>query len=50
MNGVDTNILLYSVDLKEPAKQAKAQSLLRQLVNGNEPTVLLWQVVTESSR
>jgi predicted nucleic acid-binding protein len=50
MNAVDTNILMYSVDLKEPAKQAKAQQLLRQLVTTNDPTVLLWQVLTESAR
>ncbi len=31
MNAVDTNILLYSVDRNEPAKQLKAQRLLQQL-------------------
>ncbi len=50
MNAVDTNILIYSVDQKEPTKQAKAIQLLRQLVTGTEPTVLLWQVLTESVR
>lgn len=51
MNAVDTNILIYSVDQKEPAKQAKAQQLLRRLVTGLEgPTTLLWQVLTETAR
>src|SRR5437660_9800595 len=50
MNAVDTNILIYSVDQKEPAKQAKALQLLQQLVTGTEATVLLWQVLTESVR
>ena len=31
MNGVDTNIFLYSIDRSEPAKQLKAQQLLLQL-------------------
>ena|ERR1043165_3087056 len=47
MNAVDTNILLYSIDRHEPAKQAKAQQLLRQLLSGPPPTVLLWQVLAE---
>ena len=50
MNAVDSNILIYSVDQKEPAKQAKAQQLLRRLVTGNESTILIWQVLTESVR
>src|SRR5689334_12026719 len=50
MNAVDTNILIYSVDQKEPAKQAKAHQLLRGLVTGTEPTVLLWQVLTETAQ
>ncbi len=50
MNAIDTNILIYSVDQKEPAKQAKAHQLLRQLVTGTEQTILLWQVLTESTR
>src|ERR1700722_12539241 len=48
MNAVDTNILLYAVDNKEPGKQAKAQLVLQQLVTGSEQTVLLWQVLAES--
>jgi predicted nucleic acid-binding protein len=47
MNAVDTNVLLYSVDRDEPAKQLKAQQLLRQLHSANEPTLLLWQVLGE---
>ena len=47
MNAVDTNVLLYSSDRNEPAKQAKAQQLLTQLYAATEPTVLLWQVLGE---
>jgi predicted nucleic acid-binding protein len=47
MNAVDTNVLLYSVDRNEPAKQLKAQQLLGQLHSAAEPTVLLWQVLGE---
>ena len=47
MNGVDTNILVYSVDKKEPVKQPKADQLIRQLlVHGG--TVVPWQVLVES--
>ena len=47
MNAVDTNILLYSIDRNEPAKQLKAQQLLRRLHAAAEPTLLLWQVLGE---
>ena len=47
MNAVDTNILLYSIDQNEPAKQLKAQQLLQQLYTGSTGTVLLWQVLGE---
>jgi predicted nucleic acid-binding protein len=47
MNAVDTNVLLYSVDRNEPAKQLIAQQLLHQLRSAPEPTVLLWQVLGE---
>jgi predicted nucleic acid-binding protein len=47
MNAVDTNVLLYSVDRNEPAKQLKAQQLLIHLHSGAEPTILLWQVLGE---
>jgi predicted nucleic acid-binding protein len=47
MNGIDTNILLYSVDKKELIKQPKADQLIRQLmVHGG--TVVPWQVLVES--
>jgi predicted nucleic acid-binding protein len=32
MNAVDTNVFLYSLDVNEPAKQAKAKALLAGLV------------------
>lgn len=47
MKAVDTNILLYSVDRKEPIKQAQAQRLLQELHSSGETTVLLWQVFGE---
>lgn len=47
MNAVDTNVLLYSVDRNDPAKQLKAQQLLQQLHSAAEPTILLWQVLGE---
>lgn len=48
MNAIDTNILIYAVDDNEPVKQGKAQTLIGQLVAGNKPTVLLWQVIVET--
>jgi predicted nucleic acid-binding protein len=47
MNAVDTNILLYSIDRKEPIKQAKAQQLLQKLHSADEVTILLWQILGE---
>ena len=47
MNAVDTNIFVYSLDHKEPVKQAKAQQLLQQLLTASDRTVLLWQVLGE---
>jgi predicted nucleic acid-binding protein len=48
MNAVDTNVLLYSIDRNEPAKQLKAQQLLNQLRSTGTPTFLLWQVLGEA--
>lgn len=48
MIAVDTNILIYSLDVGEPVKQAKAQHLLRHLLLGSSPTFLLWQVLGET--
>ena len=47
MNAIATNVLLYSVDRSEPAKQLKAQELLQQVRSASEPTFLLWQVLGE---
>jgi predicted nucleic acid-binding protein len=47
MNAIDTNILVYAHDADEPTKQAKATSLLNQLVQHPLETVLLWQVSGE---
>ena len=43
MNALDTNILLYVHDPRDPAKQTVAASLLQSLTDG----VLLWQVACE---
>lgn len=43
MNAVDTNILIYVNDLRDPAKQIIAASLVSTLTDG----VLIWQVACE---
>ncbi len=46
MIAADTNILVYSIDVSEPAKMAVADSVLKNLgTQGNG--VLLWQVACE---
>ena len=50
MNAVDTNVLVYYVDVDEPAKRLKAVELLELLERlGREQveTLLLWQVAAE---
>jgi predicted nucleic acid-binding protein len=43
MNAVDTNVLLYVHDPRDPGKQATATAPLRSMTDG----VLLWQVACE---
>jgi predicted nucleic acid-binding protein len=43
MNAVDTNILIYVNDPRDPSKQAIAASLISSLTDG----VLIWQVACE---
>jgi predicted nucleic acid-binding protein len=43
MNAVDTNVLLYVHDPRDPDKQITAAALLQSLTDG----VLLWQVACE---
>ncbi len=43
MNAVDTNVLIYSHDPRDPLKQNKAVALIASLTDG----VLLWQVACE---
>ena len=43
MNAVDTNILIYTHDPRDPIKQATAVALVASLSDG----VLLWQVACE---
>lgn len=47
MNGIDTNVFVYSVDRNDPVKQAKAQQLLQSLRTTGTPTMLLWQALGE---
>jgi predicted nucleic acid-binding protein len=43
MNAVDTNVLFYAHDPRDPAKRATATALLASMRNG----ALLWQVACE---
>lgn len=43
MNAVDTNVLIYVQDPRDPAKQVVAETLVQSLLNG----ALLWQVACE---
>jgi predicted nucleic acid-binding protein len=43
MNAVDTNVLFYAHDPREPAKRSRAMSLIESLDDG----ALLWQVACE---
>lgn len=43
MNAVDTNVLLYAHDSRDPAKQTIAIALIESLTEG----ILLWQVACE---
>lgn len=43
MNAVDTNVLVYAHDARDPQKQATALSLIQSQADG----VLLWQVACE---
>lgn len=47
MIAIDTNVLIYAVDSAEPAKSAKAEALLRNLVSRADPVVIPWQVAVE---
>lgn len=48
MNAVDSNILIYSIDTRDPIKQAKAAALLRGFATGMPQAILIWQVLAES--
>jgi predicted nucleic acid-binding protein len=43
MNALDTNVLVYAHDTRDPQKQATALSLIQSQDDG----VLLWQVACE---
>ncbi len=44
---VDTNVLVYRVDSREPVKRAQAQALLHQLDSASTLPLLLWQAPAE---
>ncbi|MFN0018354.1 MAG: PIN domain-containing protein [Pirellulaceae bacterium] len=46
MIAIDTNVLVYSVDVSEPAKMAVADSIIKDL-GSKGSGVLLWQVACE---
>lgn len=43
---IDTNILVYTLDSKDPQKQAKARGIMRKVVNMHQP-VISTQVLKE---
>ncbi|HMN41668.1 MAG TPA: PIN domain-containing protein [Phycisphaerales bacterium] len=45
MNAVDTNVLVYSIDVAEPVKQRLAEELIETL--SEDDTVIPWQVACE---
>jgi predicted nucleic acid-binding protein len=46
MNAVDTNVLVYALDVTEPVKSAQARALLQQLKG---PSLIVpWQVAVEA--
>ncbi|HEX3149548.1 MAG TPA: hypothetical protein VHR66_15845 [Gemmataceae bacterium] len=47
MNAVDTNVFVYSLDVDDPIKHAKAIELLQRLVTDAGSTVTPWQVAGE---
>jgi predicted nucleic acid-binding protein len=44
MNAVDTNVLIYAHDSRDPQKQTTAVSVIQSQVDG----VLLWQVLADT--
>jgi predicted nucleic acid-binding protein len=50
MNALDTNVLIYSLDVRDPVKRSKARDLLRRLHAQSPPTYLPWQVIGEFVR
>jgi predicted nucleic acid-binding protein len=50
MNAVDTNVLIYRLDRRDPVKWGKARDLVRKLRSDPQRPVLLWQVLTEFVR
>lgn len=47
MNAIDTNVLIYTVDAQEPAKQLRSKELITQLLAEPVELVAPWQVAVE---
>ena len=47
MNAIDTNLLVYSIDVDEPVRCARAINLIDQLIQKPSETIILWQVAVE---
>jgi predicted nucleic acid-binding protein len=50
MNAVDTNVLIYSLDQRDPVKQNQARTLLRRLNGNATKSCIPWQVLGELAR
>jgi predicted nucleic acid-binding protein len=50
MIAIDTNVLIYSLDKNNPAKESKARALIRQLRASPDGVLVPWQVVGEFLR
>jgi predicted nucleic acid-binding protein len=47
MIAIDTNVLVYAIDDREPIKAAQASELINRLLSGDIPLVIPWQVAVE---
>src|SRR3990172_5207467 len=47
MNAIDTNILVYAVDVTEPEKSQRSLELIRRLAADSMPLIIPWQVAVE---
>lgn len=50
MNAVDTNVIIYRIDRRDPRKRLQARDLLHRLARDEAPTIIPWQVLGEYAR